>query len=311
MKHAIIGAGNLGIDLFLEINARRLGEPVLISQSRGVDVLDPDQIVAKLVAVKPDMVWYCVGGGSVTEAKESPLGSMMLNCATPLAIMDVLPALTRFVAFSTDYVADESRPDVNHAVNPFPRSEYARQRAFFESEMKRIQRPYSSVVRVGSLYGVHKPERTFPGKILTNFGFSTAQIRLPQNLVTPTPTRWLAGILLRELDQLCQDYGTTFEHVAPDGNVSVKDWGKFVLRGLREDDAFIWKKGDDFWDKERPLVSALGNTLVRRGNHHWYDLWSHYFRTEWFTRKDLKELLPDGLREGDRERFITDSLAEC
>lgn len=288
MKHLILGNGNLGKDIFLEINARRLGEPKLLSKSKGLDVQNISAMKAVIEEMQPDHVWYCVGGGSVNESKmDHPLAklSMELNAITPIRLAEMLPERIRLTVFSTDYVADESRTSNPFVQSPFMRSQYAMNKAYMEGQLKQMNRPNTSVIRVGSLYGVHNPENTFPGKILQNYANNDLMIKLPSNIVVPTPTRWAAAVMLSNPEELFCSYGTLFHHCAPEGGVSVKDWAKFILRGFRADDAFHW--GKDFFDTERPLFSGLGTSFGDRKDY-WFDLWTTYFNPEWFLKKASK-----------------------
>lgn len=298
MKHLILGAGNLGKDLLLELNGLPETSISLLSKSRGVDCENLEELKAYLEREKPEMVWYCVGGGSVAEAKseewEVANRCFHLNCAVPQFLCENLDPETKLVLFSSDYAADEDRPDVPFSTTARPRSEYSRQKIHMERMVFRLDRPRTTVVRVGSLYGFHKPERTFPGKIISHFGFNELKSKLPCNIVVPTPTRWVAGVLIRNLEKICLDGEPSIEHLGPSGGVSVKDWARFVLTGLRWESAF--DKRDDFFDMERPLISGLGNSLEPHANPHWHDLWQIYFQTEWYTEKKLRGELPEALR---------------
>lgn len=288
MKHIILGGGNLGKDLLIEMNSLGVADPELWTNSRGKDVRMIADVVAEINHKMPECVWYCVGAGSVNEAKHESKhysNSVILHRRVPLALAKYLDPKIKLVLFSTDYVADETRPTYPFAQTPKFRSNYAALKGQMENEIQQMQRPFTTVVRVGSLYGVHKPEQTFPGKILKNFnGKEGIQLKgLPQNLVVPTPTRWLANVLLRNFDKLCLDSGATREHVAPEGATTVIDWGKFVLAGMPDVRFNRRDENTFYYDEERPLVSGLGNTLETSA--HWHELWQVYFRKEWFLPK--------------------------
>lgn len=283
MKHYILGAGNLGRDLLLEINARSFGKVNLVSRSKGSTLLSEEDFE---IPKDADVIWYCVGGGSVEEVKKNQKLSELLNRNLPLAMIRNLiqknNRKTKLVIFSTDYIADEECPSDFTAEVKTPRSLYAQHKLEFEHRALGVNRGNVAIVRVGSLYGVHKPEKTFPGKILANFGFGDmhSRIRLPSNLVTPTPTRWLAGMLIRHIDKLFHEKCTLVHHCAPNGNISVHDWAKYVLDGLREPGEF-YDVGSPFFDEERPHISNLKCNFSDE-NYHWHDLWSLYFKKEWF-----------------------------
>lgn len=297
MKHVILGSGNLGRDLFMEAQTIKGVIPRIYSLSKGFDVTDLKTVLRTMDDEDPDVIWYCVGGGMVAESKTSSPSydkAVQLNLNIPTVLADKLPPHVSLVLFSSDYAADETRPRAHYGCTLRPRCEYAEHKLAMEQIIMRSQRPLTSIVRVGSLYGLHKPHATFPGKILSKFGFNSKTVKLPSNIVTPTPTRWLASMLMRNFDQLCSPVGTTIEHVAPSGGVTIKDWAKFVLRGLRDDSAFDW--GHDHFDESRPLISDLGCTLGNERPIHWFELWNNYFNPEWFVSPEWRDGIPAELK---------------
>lgn len=291
MNHLIFGAGNLGIDLKNEIirqSGERRGVEV-VSLSEGLDVRNPQAVRDKCLSHPWDVVWYCVGYGSVAQAKENYQEAFQIYSRIPEAIASFVRPETRVIIFSTDYVADENDPSNPQARTTNPLSEYANIRSYAENRWMLNDRPNSAIIRVGSLYGTHKPAQTLPGRLLNAFGRDTeSRIRLPRNLVTPTPSLWLASILVANLDKLTTDEGASIHHCAPKGNVSVWDWGTFVLQGIREPSAFV---PDEFFDEERPKISALDCDFLEQ-NWHWSELWKTYFKAEWFMPPEIEEPAP-------------------
>lgn len=300
MKHLILGAGNLGKDIKLELDTTKGEEAVLVSGSTGSD-LGVQQVVRDVIEHhESEVVWYCVGGGSVAEAKYDPENSWRFNLNIPMFINEFLPVNRKLILFSTDYVADENKPHSTFTRGKL-RSNYAQQKAMMEEQIVASTYPGRSVIRVGSLYGHHKPLKTFPGKILKNFGFNEDRISLPSNIVVPTPTRWIAAMLVRHFEELFHNskFCPAIEHLAPSGGVTVKDWAKIVLRGLRPQDAFL--NGKDYFDEERPLFSSLGCSFLKEDEKlaHWYDVHQFYFRKEWYISKELREELEAPMIELD------------
>jgi dTDP-4-dehydrorhamnose reductase len=290
MKHLIIGGGNLGKDLLLELNNPDLGvQPELLTKARGFDVTSRDAI-EHMASRRPDTIWYCVGGGSVEENKPDHPDSALnyaLNVEVPLLMAERLPRSIRLVFFSTDYCANEEDPS-----NPYDharpvRSRYAMRKLEMEQRLTELGRHQTSVVRVGSLYGTHKPQKCLPYKILAKYGFSREPLRFPVNQVTPTPSRWLAAMLALNFETIT-GVGTHIHHCAPKGTVSVKDWALMILLGLREID-FFYRSSNTF-DMERPLTSGLGCSFA--AIPHWSELWGTYFNQRWYTPPSLKQLVP-------------------
>lgn len=290
-KHLIMGGGNLGIDLKNEI-LRQSGDRRSVDFLTRVDGFDVRDLSAVRAAAKKEdyaVIWYCVGQGSVPQARDNPEEAKIIYGAAPKAILTSARPETKVVLFSTDYVADEEDPSNPHGICQSFQTEYASIRGQAERLFLGLNRPNTTVIRVGSLYGTHKPENTFPGRILGNFAKeSDIRIRLPRNLVTPTPTLWLAAVLveayLAEANRLFNEQETTIHHCAPNGNVSVWDWGTFVLAGIRETSAFAT---DKFFDEERPKISALSSDFLP-SNWHWNELWKTYFKPEWFMPTESK-----------------------
>lgn len=301
MKHLILGAGNLGRDLYMEIQTVPGASVKIYSLSKGFDVTDLKTVLETVDVECPDVVWYCVGSAAVADHRPgSPLyeKSVQLNLSIPTVLADKLPPNIGLVIFSSDYAADETRPQAYYANSMKPRCEFAEHKIAMEQMLMRRQRPNTSIVRVGSLYGLHKPGNTFPGKILMKYGFNNKKIKLPANIVVPTPTRWLAGILVRSVGEICSPVGTQIEHIAPTGGVTVKDWAKFILRGLRDDSAFDW--GRDYFDESRPYLSNLGCSISDERPIHWFDLWNNYFSPEWFVDKEWTDGIPADMKHRRR-----------
>lgn len=281
MKHLIFGAGNLGLDIKQCLDLNTISEVHMVSRSNGYEIGSPKVIEEVLNRIDPDVVWYCIGGGSVEEAKqEHPLAneSWRFNLNIPTLLNELVKPHVKLIVFSTDYVADEDRPKSTFVRGKI-RSTYAQLKSLMEQKIIYSGRPGTSIIRVGSLYGRHKPERTFPGKILSRFAEGTEVLKFPSNIVVPTPTEWLANMLIGRMEELFynSNHCPAVEHCAPSGGVSVKDWAKFVLRGYRGDEAFT---RSEFYDEERPLFSNLGCSFSDCTMPHWYQLFQTYF-TPW------------------------------
>lgn len=292
MRHAIFGAGNLGLDLFNELVQRGEQASIYSSGANGFSVENLDAVTSVLERGRFDVVWYCVGGGSVREAKEQPERSQLYHLGIPGWIMQKAPPSTCLVFFSSDAAADEDHPANPYACTVLPRSEFAVLKLELERQvLAEARRPRTAVVRVGSLFGSYKPLECFPGKLIAKFGFDPLlTLRIPSNLVTPTPTMWAAALLVNEARHggLFDDKRPLIHHCAPDGNLTLWDWGTFVLEGLRDQRDFC---RDIYYDRQRPLISGLGCSFVRK-NWHWYDVWNTYFRQRWFTPRERLLDLP-------------------
>lgn len=295
-RHVIVGAGNLGLDIRAEIERQGAGFGAIFSRSNGLDVRDGEAVARLVEHAEFNTLWYCVGAGGVGGARDSPELAEELLVTAPIKILRSAPKHARLVFFTSDHCAAEEFPDTPPMATTRPRSEYARLQLRLEKAVISSGRPNVTVVRMSALYGYHKPLATLPGKILSRFGFRDVAIRLPLNLVTPTPTLWAAARMIQCQEKLFDARGPVFHHVAPAGNVSVRDWATFILKGLRPATAFLRSKE---FDETAPQFSELGCSLTRP-TPHWYDVWTHYFRQSWFTPRELRSQLPGTASEGAR-----------
>ncbi len=189
----------------------------------------------------------------------------------PVSIALLLPKDIRLVVFSSDYAADEGDPSATAKVNPRPRSLYACTKIWMEQALTTLKRPNTCVVRVGTLYGEHFQDRCFPGKLKANYP-QPGEVLLPQNLVTPTPTRWAAKMMVDNMAKLFSEQGTLVHHLAPIGNVPVGMWGRKILGPGYN----ILSKG---FDSNRPHFSNLGCSIAKP-NATWEQLWEQYLQAQ-------------------------------
>jgi dTDP-4-dehydrorhamnose reductase len=261
MKHLVIGAGNLGIDLFNQLKKNGLNVSTC-SRSTGWNIQHLRQRDDFLQYAKTfDVVWYCVGFGSIKEAMEDAYGAHQIHLEIPAQLIAVCPYV---VFFSSDYVADERFPKSNDVHASKMRSHYAHLKWRMECAVNQSEN--ATAIRVGSLYGSHKPMSTFPGKLLKNMQEKTL-VKLPLNLVTPTSTSWLSEILVQNFDRLYRNpEGQHIHHAAPHGFVTVREWGSMILGQPMNND-------DTFFDYERPLLSCLDTSFASHQTH-WLQRWS-------------------------------------
>jgi hypothetical protein len=163
LKHHVFGNGNLGKDLMLKI-----GEEHLFDENEA------------------DVLWCCVGCGGPTDDVEKYGDQAEAHIAVPVRMAKELKPYQKLVVFSTHYLNDDQFGQ---------RSFYAKTK--FQMEQMLLGHPSVSVVRVGSLYGKHFPLKTLPGKVLKASSLGKKVFRSVPNLISPTPTEWLAEYLLK------------------------------------------------------------------------------------------------------------------
>jgi dTDP-4-dehydrorhamnose reductase len=257
--HVIIGRGNLAIDLQLALIAAG-DEAIIETRSTGFEW---PKGLSKILTMNPGFVWVTAGFGSVEQCAMNLTGALATHVAMPLELAKNLPATTRLACFSSDYVADEEYPDQPGCWNDKPQSWYAQSKLWMELGLERMNRPLTATFRVSSLYGDHFPERTFPGKLRLGAPRMT-HFTLPDNIVVPTPTWWLANRLVSDMDEVFSPKGSYLYHLAPSGGVSTLDWGRMILGYNYE----ITSRG---LDPLRPAKSGLGCSYGPTID--WLDLW--------------------------------------
>jgi len=250
MRHAIIGNGNLGNSLATKL-LKDNHIVKLFSTFNGWKYPTNLQAIHDFI---PDHIWVTVGAGSVEQAKANYLPFLDLHVRLPADLAkNVNPGACLHV-FSSDYVLD----------NPV-KSLYALSKLYMEETLTRMDRPKTYIYRVGSLYGTYKPNKCFPYKLKKNWVESQkkeGEITLPSNHITPTPTDWLAGILVSALDSL--DASCRIFNVAPSDCCKVQEWGELILnQPVKEKDL----------DPNRPAYSNIGCNLPLQTSKSWLDLW--------------------------------------
>ncbi len=260
--HVIIGKGNLGVDLHAVLNARG-HKAHIFTPSDGFTW--PDSLPA-LLALTPTYVWVTAGAGSVEAVKKDFVGAINTHLMFPVELVKDLPPGIKIGLFSSDYVADESDPSNPHKITPKPRSLYAYTKIWMEQAIKALGRPNVSVFRVSNLYGGHFPERTFPGKLKSRYPHP-CEIVLPQNWVVPTWTKWVAEVLVDNLDKVFDDKTPLIHHAAPNGGCTVIQWGRRVVGEKYK----LISKG---FDNDRALFSKLSCSFARAPE--WDELWARY-----------------------------------
>ena len=245
MRHLVLGNGNLGNSLANEL-LKKYPDVMILTASNGWRY--PDRGLTAIYDFYPDHIWVTCGAGSVEQAKVSYIPFTDLHIRLPIELTQKTNTRTSLHFFSTDYVLD----------NEPQQSLYALSKQHMEAAIKIIKRPKTYVYRVGSLYGTYKPNQCFPYKLKKNSLKNT--IKLPDNRVIPTPTDWLAKVLINNLEHL--PYETKNYHVAPQSDCSVRVWGEKILG--------VPIESNDL-DLSRPLLTTRPTITTQET---WLDLWN-------------------------------------
>ena len=259
-KHLVLGKGNLGTDLYQEI--KKLGHDASVMTS-STGFTWPKSI-KDIMELQPDYIWVTAGAGSVEAVKQDFGIAISTHVTMPIELLLKLPPSVKICLISSDYVASFDEPQNPYKQAHEVKSLYALTKKTMEDAVKLIKRPNTSVVRVGSLYGAHYPLKTFPGKLKQRYPVP-CELSLPSNYITPTPTSWIAQVLLRNTDKLFLSTHSTFHHCGPSNGCMVVNWGQKILGK----DYTVNSKG---FDETRPSSTQLGCTLEKAPT--WDELWS-------------------------------------
>jgi dTDP-4-dehydrorhamnose reductase len=270
MKHYIIGRGNLGLDLVQALTEAG-HETCLLTSSGGWNWRSNKEQL-----LDADFVWIAAGFGSVEHTNRDPLGAFDTHVVMPIEIAKGLRPETRLICFSSDYAADESAPWSPGSTSKNPRSVYAVTKISMELALRAIHRKNTFAVRIGSLYGSHLPQKTFPSRLLERYP-NPCNVTLPMNRTTPTPTKWIADVMSRNLGKFNGDFRVF--HCAPQGMTPVWIWGQIILGGG-------YKVESHGFDQSRPLCSNLQCSFEAAPD--WLELWKlHSLQQKYHAQKPI------------------------
>jgi dTDP-4-dehydrorhamnose reductase len=238
--HLILGNGNLGHDICEKLKENPENEIILLSRSTNWIFPEDLWFLKQLCNCAPNYVWHCLGSGSIDEAKKNPEMTRAINVKLPELLMTLFFD-SRIILFSSDYADSRFGPI---------KSFYAKTK--YEMEQLSWSSSHNNgnirVIRVSSLYGVHNPDNCFPGRLKSHCK-DKEFVSLPGNITTPTPTDWLADIILKNIDGIFSTK-EVIHYCAPCNPISIMDWGRLVL-GEKKYSYLPF-------DEERPLFSNLG-----------------------------------------------------
>lgn len=252
MKHVVIGGGNLGCDIVKYGRTNEMGRFKLFTASNGFRYpTSIDPILDEL----PDHVWLPIGAGSVEGAKKDFTTYADLHIRLVMELAQKLPSRVWLHTFSSNYVTSPTE------------SLYSYSKYTMEGLLGILLRERTRIYRVQSLYGWDKPLKCFPFRLIKNHP-KPDRITLPVNLVVPTPTQWLAEVLLHNLPLLMDTKYHVDYNVAPEGAVPVFEWAQLILGNEYE----VVANGID---TERPEQAKPGCDFMKAPD--WRELWDKHW----------------------------------
>lgn len=266
MTHIILGKGNLGQALNRSIYRNTKQSPAVSHREKVVE------IKLRFEDNENTWIWVTEGFGSVGECKKDSIGAFDLHVRKTFELIQKFPK-SNIVFFSTNYVADEN--NVVSSIHPKHfGSEYANSKALMENVIRFAQKNKPNVwpIRVANLYSKYSPWNSFAGRLIKAREAGDV-ISLPENLMLPTDTDWLADRLVDNMHKF-KEY--EIMSIVPTGAVSTKKFGELILGetvGLGK-------------DIERPMNARMFNTFPHHPN--WIEVWNA--AVEYRKALDLPEL---------------------
>lgn len=264
MKHIILGSGNLGMDLFHELGLNKNNRTAIYSRSTEMKAtveggkLKGDVNEYDIANSKPDVVWCTFGNGGPCNNPMHSIEQFELLHNFPLRLAKALQEFsphTKLVLFSTHYLNEKGSAE---------KSLYAMAKRSMEMSMASFKNVIT--YRVGSLYGVHKPATTLPGKIYSKFLDGQTTFLASLNMVTPTPTEWLAKVLV-EQESWMQDHSVM--SIGPSGYMTIHQWINEILEMVPNAQFKVIPNGVD---STYPVMSISHCENTPHASH----LWSQY-----------------------------------
>lgn len=260
MRWMVLGAGGmLGQDL-----VSVLGEGVVALDRAECDVLDPASVAAAMDAHRPDVVVNCAAWTDVDGAESAEDAAHALNATAPRIVAEALPAGSRLVHVSTDYVfaGDHAEPIAEDAPTA-PQSAYGRTKAAGEAAVREVLPERHLIVRTAWLYGAGGG--CFPKTIVRVARERGSLSVVDDQLGQPTWTRDLADLVVR---LVAAEAPAGTYHGTASGEATWFDFARLAVASAGLDPALVGPTDTASFPRPapRPVYSVLGHgALVALG----------------------------------------------
>lgn len=263
MRHAILGHGNLGESIIQHITKHEHDEVTVIECFAKPDFEYPFKGTQEVVDFNPDVIWNCVGVGSVDE------GNKFFDYQIQVAIGMANWQMTTFpkakhVIFTTDYASYRQSP---HEI----KSRYGVVKMMMESLVQYISKNDGVAVcvyRVCNLYGAKHMSKNLVFKLAKSID-TNEKIKVPSNQVCMSNTDWLAACVYPMSMAVFKKSNRNFSKffVAPTNNtISIYELARAVARAMNKDASVVELGSVDESRPESPLPGKLDYQLTK-GNH--------------------------------------------
>ena len=163
--------------------------------SRAADIREPDVLRALVAETKADAVLLLAANREPDLCEEQPDEARRLNVGPARVLRECLPAATRLLFVSTDYVFDGEHPPYTETAPRSPVSVYGATKA--EAELALAGRANTTILRVPLLIGggATLADCGFIGQMVEAIRAGTPQVADDVLMRFPTWTRDVAGAI--------------------------------------------------------------------------------------------------------------------
>lgn len=259
MKILITGAnGQLGLELQLQLQQSNEKYKVIPTDYTTLDITNLNQVKAKLLLERPNVVINCAAHTAVDKCEEDIEKAYKINAIGPKNLAMVCDEIgAKLVQVSTDYVFSGKNPEPRREDDVTnPQSVYGASKLLGEEYVKTFCKKYF-IVRTAWLYG--------EGNNFVRTMLKLAETNKEINVVgdqfgSPTSTKDLAKVIIELMDT---EYYGTF-HGTCEGQCSWYDFACkiFEIRGV---DIKVNKVTSEEFIRpaKRPKYSILDNFMLK------------------------------------------------
>lgn len=265
MNHLILGSGNLGIDLGTWL--RTIGHKVIKTTRNGGDESNTwnypkdgmDRLWPIVEENKIDIIWNCIGCGSVELGEEHFTSQFMMSVGLTERLLSTFTE-QNVICFDSNY---SNRPISKYGLNK------KFQRQLVEHHWKKNKFKCFNIM-IESLYGTYYPEKCLPLKIVAN-AIKHEKIGCHYNHICPTPTDWLGEQLAKGLDAILKNENPNIR-IKPRGSVSTSEFARTVLDMAGMIEIPVNEMGKDKWRPEVTEQEGFHPLLLSRDTATWQEL---------------------------------------
>lgn len=261
MRFLVTGyTGQLGYDVTRELKKRGFNDIISVG-SEDMDVTKKENVIEKIVSLKPDVIFHNAAYTNVDGAEENYEACYNVNVLGTENIVEAAQKVgAKVVYISTDYVFDGTKDgiyEVDDITNP--KNVYGKTKYLGELEARKYNKHF--IVRISWVFGIN-------GKNFIKTMLRLAETKTELNVVadqvgSPTYTVDLAKLLVDM--SLTERYGTY--HATNEGYCSWAEFAKYIFEINGKDVKVNEVTTAEYVTKAtRPLNSRLGKqSLTENG----------------------------------------------